>query len=125
MSIGAGNARLGQAELVAFCLAFDQRLILVDDTFPGPIQVGKQNISQLDGEGFGDDLATGQVSDLLELTLALIPRAGRLAGALCCSSRSDQPPPLLIVCYTFLEPIGVPRGLAEIHNSAQTRVCHR
>jgi hypothetical protein len=86
VSIGAGNARLGQAELVAFCLAFDQRLILVDDTFPGPIQVGKQNISQLDGEGFGDDLATGQVSDLLELTLAsllLIPVGSISAFADC------------------------------------------
>ncbi len=117
--------QLSQAEFVAFCRVFDQRMILVDDTFPGLTQVEKQNTSQLACETFGDDLATGQVGDLPQLTLALIPRAGRLASALCRSSRPVQSPPLLVVCCTFLERIGVLRGLAETRNSAQTIVCHR
>jgi hypothetical protein len=51
--------QLSQAEFVAFCRVFDQRMILVDDTFPGLTQVEKQNTSQLACETFADDLATG------------------------------------------------------------------
>lgn len=51
--------QLSQAEFVAFCRVFDQRMILVDDTFPGLTQVEKQTTSQLACETFADDLATG------------------------------------------------------------------
>src|SRR5450631_147063 len=68
-------------KLVVFGAAFHHGMILVDGDSPGLAEVGNRKALQVDAQAFGNDLATGEPSKVLQHSLALIPEGRRLDGS--------------------------------------------
>ena len=84
-------------DLAGFSAALDDRgVVLVDGDLLGATEVLELDVLKLDAEVFGDGLAAGQRSDVLEHGLATIAKAGGLdrprtaASRGVCSPRESQ-----------------------------------